>query len=457
MNICLIGANYVGLVTAGCFAEYGYRIDIVDRDSKKIEDLKKNIPPMYEPGLESLLSSAHENGQIKYYESLSEIQNFLPDIIIIAIDPIYNDLGDVDLSDVLDGIESICNSIVRDHYTVIMIRSTMPVGTARTIKKRIKFLRPDLIIGEHYDIVVVPGFLREGSAIHDFVMGYRIVIGLDDDAKKAKKYMLELHDPLIKNDIPVIFCSVETAELIKEAANSFLAIKIAFINEFADVCERTGADINTLVLGLGLDPRIGNKCMNIGPGFGGYALNRDTRIIAKLANTLGVDLSLVQASIKSNEDRKISMVRKIINISQDIGGIKDKNICFLGATFKPETSEIRFSIAMFIIEKLLNQGANIYLYDPIYSSEYGKIHNIFENRKNVNIVNNPYDAANQSDMIIIATEWNEFREIDFDKMKELMNKFPNKKPIIIDLRNLFPAENMKDFEYISVGRPRVLG
>ena len=453
MDITIVGANYVGLVTAACFSEHGFHIDLVDFDKSKINDLKNDILPIYEPGIDVILKNAKESGKISLYTGLSEINNFGPDIIMISCTPLYNENWEPDMSDVLSVLEQICSVLSKNRYTVIMTRATMSVGTVAMIKKRIKFLRPDLSIHEHYDVVCVPGFLREGSAIHDFVMGYRVVIGVDKNAKKATQIMKELHDPMMKNDVQVIFCNPETAELIKEASNSFIAMTIAFINEFADLCERTGADIDSLIKGIGADPRIGNKCLNVGPGYGGYSLNRDTRIVTQSAETLGVDLSLVRATIFSNENRKNEIVKRITQIFDDKNGVLGKNICVFGVTFRPDTDEIRSSVSAFIIENLIDMGASVSLYDPIYSSEYGVIHPLSEKFKNIRLMKNPYDAAIQADIVIIGTECNEFREIDFKKIKELMNFSPEEKPILMDLRNLFGEELMSDFYYISIGRP----
>lgn len=439
MQITIVGAGYVGLVTGACFAEFGYKVTCVDKDHPKIDLLNRGISPIYEPGLDSLLQQGRRSGQLSFSTKLDE-SVATADVIFLAVGtPSCEETGKADLSYVFTAAEEVGKALRQ--YAVIVTKSTVPVGTARQVEAIIRKVNP----AAEFEVASNPEFLREGAAIDDFMRPDRIVIGTDG-ANRAQGVLQKLYRPLYLIETPMIFTGVETAELTKYAANAFLATKIAFINEMADICEQTNADVQDVAKAMGLDHRIGRHFLHAGPGYGGSCFPKDTMALVTTSQELGTPTSIVDSVVQSNKSRKTNMAQKIIHAMD--GSVKGKKIAILGLTFKPNTDDMRDAPSLTIIPELLKEGAEIVAYDPIgqgYASRllpavtYGK---------------SAREVAEQADALVIVTEWNEFRALDLDKLKHSM-RFP----LIIDLRNIYKPHEMAEagFDYISVGRPPAKG
>ncbi len=449
MYIIVVGVSFVGLVTAACMAEFGFEVIVWDDDKRLISDLNSNKINIYEPGLDQIIAKLH-NKSLFFTNNIKDIKDKM-DVVIFALSTPYTKDGDQDLSKFMKVIDQFCEGLNNNRHTTFVLKTTMPIGTSNIVEQRVEFHRPDLIPHKHYDVVLNPCFLREGSAIHDFIMPDRIIIGLDKNAKIARSVMENIYDRLLKTNIPIVFTSFEEAEIIKSASNSFLATKIAFINEIADLCEKTGANIDNVVRGIGMDPKISYHCLEVGPGYNSYAFDRDTRVLVKSALNLGCDLSIINAAIKSNDNRKLRIVNRVNEAFSDLDGIAGKKICVLGITTKPETNEIKNSTSLVLIEELEKIGAKIVAYDPIYSELNNCKKKMPDKVKKINISDSIYNAVKECDAIVIATGWPEFRTMDLSKIAQLV-KTNNHKPIIIDFWNLFKEEDMQLFRYISVGR-----
>ncbi len=455
MKITVVGGGWVGLVAAACYSEFGSFVGVVDTNKKKIENLKQNMISVYEPGLEAIIKKGQEKENIKFSD---DITDFLPDsdAIVIAVATIGENGEDADLSLLHSTINDISLLLRRDKYVAIFIKSLVPIGTCATIIRNMNFIRPDLIPGEHYDIIANPYFFREGYAIHDFMSPSRVVIGLSEDSKKAKEVLSEVYQPIIiQSNNPVVFTNLETAELTRYASTGFVVAKMAFINEMAELCDRVGADINMLIKGVGLDRRIGQNGLNITPGFGGSSTPRSSRILIETAETLGCELSVLKGVLKSNQNRINNVVKKIIGCIEDEKGIVGKVVSILGLSYKPQTDDIKDSPSISVISELLKAGVEVALYDPIYTLGSYKLSNIpssITSNENFTATASVYDAINESDAMVIMTDWVEFRTIDFEKVQELMSKRLGSNPIIIDFRNMFSPCDMKDFRYISQGQ-----
>jgi UDPglucose 6-dehydrogenase len=446
MNIAVIGTGYVGLVTGTCFAEFGFNVTCVDRDHDKIEKLKNHIIPIYEPGLEDLVKKTVSSGCLHFTTDLqSTVLN--SDIIFVAVGtpPLEENKGNLqkgeaDLSQVIGACEEIAISLPTSKKAVVVIKSTVPVGTVRLMESVIQKANP----AARFDMASNPEFLREGSAIEDFMQPDRIVVGTHNT--HARDMMEKLYHPLQLLNVPVLFTSIETAELIKYASNAFLATKVAFINELANLCEKVGANVQEIAKGMGMDSRIGYKFLNAGPGYGGSCFPKDTRAISKTAQNFGTPLTIIDAVIESNDSRRIHMIDKIKNAFHTTG-LNGKKIAILGITFKANTDDIRESISLDIIPALQLENVTLNIYDPIASGEGAKHFN------NVNWFHSAYEAIDGCDGVVILTEWNEFRGLDLNKISSIMAT-----PIIIDFRNLFDPNDMKSASivYHSIGRPSVL-
>ncbi|MBE9531512.1 MAG: UDP-glucose/GDP-mannose dehydrogenase family protein [Proteobacteria bacterium] len=433
MRICVIGTGYVGLVTGTCFADFGVDVTCVDNDKAKIDALNNGKIPIYEPGLEELVSANEAEGRLKFTTDLNEsIRN--AEIIFIAVGTPPNDDGTTDLSYVEEVAKGIAENL--NGYKVIVTKSTVPVGTGKLIKKIIDEKQAD---GHDFDIVSNPEFLREGSAIEDFMRPDRVVIG--GTSQKAIEMVKELYSPLYIMETPFVTTDVETSELIKYASNAFLATKITFINEMANICEKVGADIHKVAKGMGLDKRIGSKFLHAGPGYGGSCFPKDTLSLASIGAEYGSRFRIVEAVIDVNESRIGDMVKKIKGA---VGELEGKEIGVLGLAFKPKTDDIRDSPALKIVLKLIEQGARIRVYDP-EGMENAKS----ELPSGVSFCADSYEAIDGADALLILTEWNQFRKLDFDRVKELL-----KSPVVIDLRNIYKHKQMAamGFDYTSVGR-----
>ncbi|MCR9257171.1 MAG: UDP-glucose/GDP-mannose dehydrogenase family protein [Alphaproteobacteria bacterium] len=435
MRIAMIGTGYVGLVSGACFAEFGIDVICVDKDPSKIEMLERGEMPIYEPGLDDLVAKNTEAGRLSF---TTRIEDAVPhaDAVFIAVGtPSRRGDGHADLSYVYGAAEEIAG--VLNDYTVVVTKSTVPVGTGRTVSDIIAKTNPDA----KFDVASNPEFLREGSAINDFMRPDRIVIGAESDA--AREVMRALYRPLYLIETPIVMTDLETSELIKYAANSFLATKITFINEMADLCERVGADVHDVAKGIGLDGRIGKKFLHPGPGYGGSCFPKDTLALVKTAQTHASPVRIVETVADINEKRKGVMAEKILAACG--GEVKGKTISILGVTFKPNTDDMRDAASLVILPRLMAAGATVKAYDPIGMAEARKHPEL----NGVNWCEDAYDAMEGGDAVAILTEWNEFRSLQFDRMKTAL-----KAPVLIDLRNIYEPSEMRKigFDYSCVGR-----
>ena len=436
MKITIIGTGYVGLVSGTCFAEFGVNVTCVDKDINKINNLKKGIIPIFEPGLDELVKKNISSKRLFFETNLKQSIKESDAIFIAVGTPSRKLDGHADLSFVYTVAEEIAECL--DHYSVIVNKSTVPVGTGKKVHEIIKKKNPKL----DFDVASNPEFLREGSAISDFMRPDRVVIGCE--SKKAKAILKELYRPLYLLETPIIFTQRETSELIKYAANSFLATKITFINEISDLCEKVGANVSDVSMGIGLDGRIGKKFLHPGPGYGGSCFPKDTLALVKTAQDNGSPLNLVEHVVKSNKNRKKTMHKRILNA---LGNYEKKIISILGLTFKPNTDDMRDSPSLDLIPELIKNNCFLKLFDPEGMKEAKIIFKKFH--KNIEWCNDSYDACNNADALVILTEWNQFRALDLKKLKKLLNQ-----PIIIDLRNIYNPQEIKNmgFKYYSLGR-----
>lgn len=436
MKICMIGTGYVGLVTGTCFAELGFDVTCVDVDRPKIDRLREGIIPIYEPGLESLVRKNTSAGRLKFSYILKETVPHCNIVFIAVGTPPSEDDGQADLKYVFAAAEEIAEAI--QGYTVIVTKSTVPVDTAKKLEAYIRQVNPDA----EFDVVSNPEFLREGSAIEDFMNPDRVVIGCR--TSQAEAVMRKLYNPFFLLGTPIVFTSPESSELIKYAANSFLAAKITFINQVADLCEQCGADVHHVAQGIGLDSRIGKKFLNAGPGYGGSCFPKDTMAMAYTAQKYGTPLSIVEAVIEANEKRKIQMASKIKEAAGN--DLNKKKVAILGVTFKPDTDDMRDSPSLTILPLLQKMGASLYAYDPV------GMKNASEMIPGIHWKQNAYDTLQDANVLVLLTEWNEFRHLDLEEVKKRM-----KTPLIVDLRNIYRPEEMvkAGFVYHSIGRKAV--
>lgn len=438
MQIAMIGAGYVGLVSGACFADFGHQVVCVDLDDAKIAALQRGEIPIFEPGLDTLVADTMAAGRLSFTTELDEAVA-VADVVFIAVGtPSRRGDGHADLSYVYAAAGLIAKAAAG--FTVVVTKSTVPVGTGDQVERIIREANPDA------DIVVVsnPEFLREGAAIEDFKRPDRIVVGLEDE--RARSVMSEVYRPLYLNQAPLMFTGRRTAELIKYAGNAFLALKITFINEIADLCELTGANVQEVARGIGADNRIGPKFLNAGPGYGGSCFPKDTLALVKTGQDYGAPLRLVETTVAINDQRKRAMGRKVINACG--GDVRGKTIGILGLTFKPNTDDMRDAPSIAIIQLLQDAGARIKAYDPHgTASARSLLHN-------VEYGEDAYDVAEAADCLVLVTEWNIFRSLDFARLREIMTV-----PRLVDLRNVYRRGDVElaGFEYASVGRPNLLG
>ena len=434
MRVAMIGAGYVGLVSGACFADFGHRVICVDKESRKIDRLTRGDMPIFEPGLDRLVASNMAEGRLSFSTDVAAAVA-QADLVFIAVGtPSRRGDGHADLSYIFAAAREIAAAV--SGFTVIVTKSTVPVGTGDEIEELIHVVHPEA------DVAVVsnPEFLREGAAIRDFKHPDRIVIGMSDD--RARKLMEELYRPLYLNQAPFLFTTRRAAELIKYAANAFLATKITFINEIADLCEKVGTDVQEVARGLGLDHRIGSKFLHAGPGFGGSCFPKDTRALVKTAQDHDAPLRIVETVIAINDARKRSMARKVARAFS--GSLRGKTIGVLGLTFKPDTDDMREAPSIALIAALQDLGAKVRVYDPAGMAQAREV------LDNVTYCDGPYDCAEEADALVIATEWEQFRALDLLRLREAMAA-----PIIVDLRNIYRPDEMEKlgFIYESVGRP----
>jgi UDPglucose 6-dehydrogenase len=434
MHIAMIGTGYVGLVSAACFAEFGVDVTAVDNDRDKIERLQNGEVPIYEPGLADLVERHTSAGRLNF---TSDLKSALADIdaVFIAVGtPSRRGDGHADLTYLFAAAEEIARSLTRD--TVVVTKSTVPVGTGRRLLQLFAKLRPDLTI----EVASNPEFLREGSAIEDFMRPDRVVVGVE--SVNSRRVLDLLYRPLNLIQTPILFTSLETAELIKYATNSFLATKVTFINEMADLCERVGADVRAVARGLGLDRRIGSKFLHPGPGFGGSCFPKDTAALLRIAEEANIPLRIIESVVAVNEGRKRNMVRRIIQACG--GSVRGQTLAILGVTFKPNTDDIRDSPSLVIIPALQAEGALIRAHDPEGMASAAR------ELPDVIWCDDPYAAMDDADAMVVLTEWNVFRGLDLDRVRDLLRR-----PIVVDLRNVYEPNDMvgAGFSYTSIGRP----
>jgi UDPglucose 6-dehydrogenase len=436
MKIAMVGTGYVGLVSGACFSEFGWDVVCVDNNADKIAMLEAGKMPIYEPGLDDLVARNVAAGRLSFTTDLANAVKDAEAVFIAVGTPSRRGDGHADLSYVFQAAEDIARHA--EGYTVVVTKSTVPVGTGREVMKRIKAVRPDADI----EIASNPEFLREGSAIEDFKRPDRVVIGADTE--RAAQAVGTLYRPLFLRDTPIIYTSLESAELIKYAANTFLATKITFINEFADLCEKVGADVQDVAKGIGLDGRIGSKFLHAGPGYGGSCFPKDTEALVRSARDADAPISIVEQVITVNANRKEAMARKIIDACG--GDVSGKTVAVLGLTFKPNTDDMRDSPSLVIVPRLLEAGATVRAFDPVGMDEAKSL------IEGVVWCSDAYDAMDGADAVAIITEWNEFRALDLKRAHSLLNQ-----PVMVDLRNIYRPEQMREagFTYVSIGRAAV--
>jgi UDPglucose 6-dehydrogenase len=433
MNICVVGSGYVGLVTGACLADFGMNVVGVDKDHAKVEALGRGEVPIYEPGLEAIVQKNMEEGRLRFSTDLGPAIEEASAVFIAVGTPPRED-GSADLTFIREVAESIGDHL--NGFKVIVTKSTVPVGTGKMIEQTVR----ERAGGRHrFAVVSNPEFLREGSAIEDFMHPDRVVIGTRD--QKAADLMLDVYSPLVAADVPFVVTDVESAELIKYASNGFLATKISFINEVAQLCEAWGANVEVVAKGMGLDSRIGSKFLSAGPGFGGSCFPKDTRAIAQIFREQGMHFRIIEAVLEVNEQVQARMITKI---EKALGQLAGKTVGVLGLSFKPNTDDIRESPAIPIVEGLLERGAKVRAFDPEAVVWFKPLYPA------VNYCDNAYEVAEGADALVIVTEWNQFRKLELDRLRQLLNS-----PMIIDLRNLYEPEKMvaAGFDYISIGRP----
>ena len=432
MNICIIGTGYVGLVTGACLAEFGMNLICVDNDRQKIDLLQQGKVSIHEPGLEDIVIKNMKEGRLRFSPNIEEgVTSSL--VIFIAVGTPSNDDGSADLR----AVEEVAKEIARymDGYKVVVVKSTVPVGTCRRLKQLIQDhqVRPS-----PFDIVSNPEFQREGSAIEDFMRPDRVTIGAESE--QAIAIMKDIYSALYLIETPFVIASLETAEMIKYAANAFLATKVTFINEIANLCERVGSDVYHVARAMGLDGRIGKKFLHPGPGYGGSCFPKDTRALSRIAHESGYAFKILDSVIEVNEEQKERMVNKI---REKVGDLRGKTIGVLGLSFKPSTNDIRESSSIVIIQRLLTMGAKVKAFDPAAMEETKAVLPELEYGEDA------YDVARGADALVLATEWNQFRRLDLQRIKGLL-----KSPTFIDLRNVYDPDQMKrlGFDYCGVGR-----
>lgn len=432
MRIVVVGVGYVGLVSGACLAEFGSQVTCIDSDAERIAALQRGCVPLFEPQLEELIARNVEAGRLAFATALRPAAQHA-DVVFIAVGTPSREDGQADLS----AVHAACREVAGALRTgaVVVVKSTVPVGTGDEIERTLRQLRPDAACF----VVSNPEFLREGCAVRDFMMPDRVVIGSDD--ARARQRLADLYAPLAARSVPILFTSRRAAELTKYAANAFLATKIAFINEIADLCEHAGADVSEVAHGLGLDSRIGDRFLQPGPGFGGSCFPKDTLALAKIAEDHGVTLSLVEAVITTNDARKRSLAQRI---AAAMGGrVRGRSVAVLGLTFKADTDDMRHSPALDCIADLQAMGAQVRAYDPAGMLKAKRL------LKHVRFARDAYDCAAGADAVAVMTEWEEFRALDLRQLKRLMAQ-----PVIVDLRNIFePEEAVRyGFRYSGVGR-----
>jgi UDPglucose 6-dehydrogenase len=434
MRIAMIGTGYVGLVSGACFSDFGHDVICVDKDATKIARLKKGEVPIFEPGLEALIAKNTAAGRLSFTTNLAEAVAEAEAVFIAVGTPTRRGDGHADLTYVMAAAEEIGRAL--KGYAVVVTKSTVPVGTNRKVAEAIRAANPQA----KFDVASNPEFLREGAAIDDFMHPDRVVVGVE--TPKAKKVMAELYRPLSLREFPMVYTGLESAEMIKYAANAFLATKITFINEVAALCEKVGADVKAVAKGMGMDGRIGDKFLHAGPGYGGSCFPKDTKALARIGQDHAAPMQIVEAVIKVNDEVKRRMIDKIVDMCD--GTLRDKTIAILGVTFKPNTDDMRDAPSLTIVPALVGAGARVRVSDPQGQHEGEAM------LPGVKWIDSPYQAANDADLVVMLTEWNEFRGLDLAKLARKMAS-----PQMCDLRNIYDRDEVLEAgftAYVGVGR-----
>ncbi len=437
MRIAMVGTGYVGLVSGACFSEFGTEVVCIDNDAAKIKRLEAGEIPIFEPGLEVLVANNRAAGRLTFTTDLAKSVSEADAVFIAVGTPTGRTGGEADLSYVYDAVREVAGNL--NGYTVVVNKSTVPVGTGREVARIIREANP----AAEFDVVSNPEFLREGAAINDFMRPDRVVIGAETE--RAQEVMRALYRPLYLIETPILFTTLETAELTKYAGNAFLATKITFINEIADLCEKVGANVHDVARGIGLDGRIGRKFLHPGPGYGGSCFPKDTLALIHTAQKAGSPMRIVETVADINDKRKKAMAERIIAACE--GSVKGKTVAILGLTFKPNTDDMREAPSLEVVPALLKAGARVRAFDPEGMEQASPL------LAGVDWSQNAYEAMTGADAVAILTEWNEFRALDLDRVKSVM-----KAPVMIDLRNVYNPADMAaaGFRYTSVGRPQAV-
>jgi UDPglucose 6-dehydrogenase len=433
MRVAMIGTGYVGLVSGACFADFGHDVICVDKDPSKIERLERGEIPIFEPGLDDLVAANVRDGRLSFALDGAEAIRTADAVFIAVGTPSRRGDGHADLSYVHAAAEEIAGLI--EGFTVVVTKSTVPVGTGDEIERIIRERRPDA----DFAVVSNPEFLREGAAIEDFKRPDRVVVGTED--ARAQAVMRELYRPLNLNETPILFTGRRTSELIKYAANAFLAMKITFINEMADLCEAVGADVQQVARGIGLDKRIGSKFLHAGPGYGGSCFPKDTLALVRTASDAGAPVRLIETTVAINDARKKAMAGKVAAALD--GDLAGKTVALLGLTFKPNTDDMRDAPSLEVAPALIAMGATVQAFDPEGMHEASQL------LEGVVFKDGPYEAVTGADVVVILTEWDQFRALDLDRVKQLVRQ-----PVMVDLRNVYRPEDLRarGFRYASIGR-----
>jgi UDPglucose 6-dehydrogenase len=435
MRIAMVGTGYVGLVSGACFSQFGIDVVCVDKDKNKIKALEAGHIPIYEPGLDKLVADNRDAGRLTFTTDLAAAVAGADAVFIAVGTPTRRGDGHADLSYVYAAAGEIAEALTQ--YTVVVTKSTVPVGTGREVARIIRERRPDAA----FDVVSNPEFLREGAAIEDFMKPDRVVIGVESE--RAREVMRAIYRPLYLIETPLVFTTLETAELIKYAGNTFLATKITFINEMADLCEKVGADVHDVARGIGLDGRIGRKFLHPGPGYGGSCFPKDTLALAYTAREAGSPVTIVEQVIQVNSERKKRMAQRVIEACG--GSVAGKTVGVLGLAFKPNTDDMRDAPSLDILPALRAAGAKLQAYDPAAMGEAARL------LSGIDYKEGAYEAAKDADCLVVLTEWTQFRALDPKRLKQLLRQ-----PVVVDLRNVFNPAEMRGlgFDYRCVGRPQ---
>lgn len=430
MKITVVGTGYVGLVSGVCFAEFGFNVVCVDNNIAKVEALKNGQVPIYEPGLDRMMEKNVQAGRLTFTSDIASAVSDT-DIVFVAVGTPSKEDGSADLSYVFGAVEDMIPHI--NPKAVLVIKSTVPVGTTRSVKE---FM---LARGVNLDVAFNPEFLKEGDAVNDFMHPDRVILGVEGG--EAERILMTVYRPLYVFNVPIVFTSIETAELSKYASNAFLAMKVTFINEVADLCEACSADVNEVALSMGLDKRIGDKFLQAGPGYGGSCFPKDTAALADFADKFGVSMPLVSQTIRSNKARRAKMVEKIVAACD--GDVSGKKISILGVTFKANTDDMRDSPSIEIVTALQAAGAVLRIYDPSFSEQAEQIF------ADIEFSRDPYENCTDADAVVILTDWAEFRALNLRALKQRV-----KSPLLVDLRNIYNVAEVETagFKYYSVGR-----